>query len=191
MHHIDGQKLEEDVKYRFKYLTDFMEFGEEDARVMKLVGAKLAPLIPVVVDAVYNKLFSFDITKHVFLQRNHGFEGNLDDEAQLDAFKSAQIHFRKDMLSTYFTKLFTRDFDASFVAYLDYVGKIHTDKAGSKAINVDYVHVNALFGYVSSVVFGAIPTLGLDKDTESKAVLAINKVLWIQNDLFVRHYMSK
>ena len=74
------------------------------------------------------------------------------------------------------------------VDYLDMVGKIHTDKAGSKEINVPLVQMNALMGFVADAFTATIIGMKLDRDLEVKALRAFGKLLWIQNDLIVRHY---
>lgn len=72
---------------------------------------------------------------------------------------------------------------------------MHTGKPGFKHrekrpdLRVEYIHIGALLGYVLDVVIGAV--LGLDIDIAAKGAVirALNKVLWIQNDLFARHYL--
>lgn len=49
--------------------------GAEDIEAIKAVADQMRPLVPVVVDAVYTKLFTFDITKKHFLPKNEGFDG--------------------------------------------------------------------------------------------------------------------
>ena len=81
----------------------------------------------------------------------------------------------------------TAKYDANFVKYLDYVGKIHTAYSGKASrINVEYVHCSALFTYVSSFIIDALMSAGLPHDVEKKTVLAFNKLLWIQNDYFAK-----
>ncbi|KAL9655264.1 hypothetical protein ABK040_009038 [Willaertia magna] len=190
--HIDEHQLESEILYRFNYVTKFMGFGDEDVKAILESKDLVAPAVPIIVDAVYEKLFTFDITKKFFMKRNAGFEGKLDNFDELNNKNSEQIKFRKDMLSRYLVKLVTADYsDPNFVKYLDWVGKIHTEKAGSKSINVDYIHVNALMGYVSDVVINYIETqLKDDGDKRIRTVRAFNKLFWIQNDLFARHYVN-
>lgn len=84
-----------------------------------------------------------------------------------------------------------------FWTYLDKVAIMHTGKAGFKdrekkpELRVEYIHIGALLGYVLNVVIGAAMTLEIDTETKSKVILALNKVLWIQNDLFARHYIAE
>jgi len=103
---------------------------------------------------------------------------------------SEQTRFRKDMLTRYLTKLVTVDYNEQFVKYLDYVAKIHTPKSGSKQIMVEYIHINALLGYVEDIILDALLSAKIDDDVKKRTVRAFNKLLWIQNDLFSRHYVS-
>ena len=193
MQTIDEQKLFTDLPYRFDYVTKFVGFGEEDIKYIHESAAVLAPLVPTVVDLVYKKLFSFDVTKKTFMVRNDKFEGKMEESLdELDDKASEQIKFRKDMLSKYLVKLVTADYSSkAFVVYLDWVGKIHTVKAGNKDIVIDYIHINALFGYVSDVLLGTIATCkDLSEEQRVKTLLAFNKLLWIQNDLFAKYYVD-
>lgn len=73
---------------------------------------------------------------------------------------------------------------------------MHTGKPGfnhrenKPELRVEYIHIGALLGYVLNVVIGVVMTLEVDIETKSKVILALNKVLWIQNDLFTRHYID-
>lgn len=79
--------------------------------------------------------------------------------------------------------------DFRMLKYLDWVAKIHTDTPSKKSkISVDYIHVNALMGYVESTLVGGLLSLNLDRQTETAALLAFNKLLWIQNDFFAKYY---
>ena len=60
---IDERRLEKDLAYRFGYLTEFMGFGEDDVQAIYGMAPYLAPVVPAQVDAVYEKLFSYDTTK--------------------------------------------------------------------------------------------------------------------------------
>ena len=48
--------------------------------------------------------------------------------------------------------------------------------------------MNAVVGCVATAVTQTILSFGLDRQTESRLLLAFGKLLWIQNDLITRHY---
>lgn len=190
MKHIDESKLESDVGYRVGYLMEFVGFDGNDIQTIHGAAGALAPLVPGLVDAVYDKLFSYDATKRHFVPRQSGYEGavpvNIDSLTQ----DHEMIRFRKSHLAHYLVTLVTKPYDAKMVEYLDFVGKIHTPKAGSKELNVPLVQMNALMGFVSDALVSTILGLGLSRDQETKTLRAFNKLLWLQNDLITRHYQD-
>lgn len=67
---IDPELLRTSLEDRVRYLRDFLNFHAHDAELIKKVGPLVYGLIPKIVDDLYAKLFEFDITKQVFMQRN-------------------------------------------------------------------------------------------------------------------------
>ena len=52
--------------------------------------------------------------------------------------------------------------------------------------------MGALLGYVVDIVVGAVMDMNeIDNVMKSRVIRALNKVVWIQNDLFARHYIGK
>ena len=190
MRHIDEARLETDLGYRFQYLSEFVGFAADDIALIHAAAPHLAPHVPVLVDAVYEKLHAYDATWRHFLPRQSGYDGAVPtDLADLDPGHE-QIKFRKHHLSGYLVGLVTRPYDAKMVRYLDVVGKMHTDKAGSKSPNVPLVQMNALLGFVADAFSATILGLGLGRDAEVRTVRAFGKLLWLQNDLVNRHYAA-
>lgn len=174
-----------------KHILNTLYLGADDVKAIEAVAEKVRPLVPVVVDAVYQKLFEFDVTKKHFLPKNEGFTGSVPPTLEELTLDHPQIKFRKDFLSKYLNKVLSGPYDERFLRYLDWVAKIHTDTPEKKSkINVDYIHINALMGFVESTLAGGLLSLNLDRETESKALLAFNKVLWIQNDFFAKYYCN-
>ena len=190
MTHIDEPRLESDLGYRFDYVTRFIGFGSDDAAVVHAAASKLAPLVPALVDAVYNKLILQDATWRHFMPRQHGYEGTIPESLDQLTMDHPQIAYRKQHLARYLAALVTKPYDGKMVEYLDMVGKIHTPKAGSKIIDVPLVQMNALMGFVADALNATIFNLGLDRESEVKTLRAFGKLLWIQNDLITRHYQS-
>ncbi|KAF9997058.1 hypothetical protein BGZ80_003670 [Entomortierella chlamydospora] len=191
MEHIERSQLYVDPVYRFQYVAKFMDFGEDDIQAIKGAAELIKPLVPSVVNAVYVKLHSFDITWETMARRHEGFtpSGKVIEKASQLSEDAEQIKFRKDMLTRYFGKLLSDPYDEKMIKYLEYVARIHTDTPTKKSkINVDLIHINALLGYVETVLIGGIKSLNLDRDTEYKAIAAFGKLLWIQNDFFIKFY---
>jgi len=190
MKHINEERLESDLGYRFHYLAEFVGFGEADAAAIHAAAPHLAPLVTALVNAVYAQLRRFDATWRHFVPRQAGYEGPLASSLDELTQDHPLILARKQHLTRYLTALVTRPYDEKMTEYLDTVGKMHTSKAGSPAIVVPLVQMNALLGFVADALTATVLGLGLDRPTELGTLRAFNKLLWIQNDLINRHYQE-
>ncbi|MBI1247303.1 hypothetical protein GC197_05590 [bacterium] len=189
MKQIDEARLETDLAYRFNYLLEFVGFGAEDIEAVHGAAGALAPLVPALVDAVYEKLHTYDATWRHFVPRQYGYQGDVPTSVEELSMDHDQIKFRKQHLARYLESLVTKPYDEKMLSYLDMVGKMHTPAAGSKELDVPLVQINALMGFVSDALIATITGLGLDRETEVKTLRAFNKLLWLQNDLINRHYV--
>ena len=75
MKQINERRLESDLAFRFEYLAEFMGFGPDDVAAIHASAAALGPVVPRLVDAVYNKLQTYDATWRHFVTRQFGYEG--------------------------------------------------------------------------------------------------------------------
>ncbi|CAF2956193.1 unnamed protein product [Rotaria sp. Silwood2] len=188
--HIDNNRIHNDPRYRFDYVSKFLNFTQNDITLLNSLAPIIFPRIPVLVDNVYRKLFSYDITKDYFLIRNQGFENfaaTKDNNLTLD---SAQMTYRKDMLSMYLKRILTQtEWNDGFLQYLSQIGQIHASKNGAASINVDYIHINIVFGYIEHLLVDTLwYTETIDEKTKHDMIMAVNKLFWIQNDIFTMHY---
>jgi hypothetical protein len=191
MQKINEARLESDLSYRFNYLSEFMGFGAEDVSAIHAAAGALAPLVPALVNAVYQQLHRFDATWRHFLPRQFGYEGSVPKTLDELTEDHPLIRYRKEHLARYLTSLVTKPYDQKLVAYLDTVGKIHTPKAGSAEIVVPVVQMNALLGFVADALTNTILSLGMERSQEVRTLRAFNKLLWLQNDLISRHYQAR
>ena len=190
MKRIDEDKLEEDVNYRVAYIGEFMGFDASDVAAIHASAPHLAPVVPALVDAVYEKLFSYDATKRHFVPRQSGYAGDVPESVESLAQDHDMIQFRKQHLGRYLVALVTRQYDEKMTGYLDMVGKMHTPKAGSSELDVPLVQMNALLGFVADALLATLMSLGLPREQEVSTVRAFSKLLWLQNDLITRHYQA-
>ena len=198
MQHISAEDLRS-IPYRISYLKKFLNFTDSDGAAIQASGAILGPLVPTVLDAVYTNLLSYDITAKAFAPPQPEFDGPAPASVQELTLDHPQILHRKDFLKRYLLQLVgTKEWgdECKIWDYMDKVGIMHTGEPGFKhrrrrpELRVEYVHVNALLGFVEDVVVGAVMgTDELDLATKTSTVRAWNKLLWIQNDLFARHYV--
>jgi hypothetical protein len=191
MKQINEARLESDLGYRFGYLAEFMGFGPDDVAAIHGAAPLLGPLVGGLVDAVYDKLSGYSSTWRHFLPKQYGYEGPVPASLEELGMNHEQIKFRKNHLARYLTALVTRPYDAKMVGYLDMVGKMHTPRAGSLAIDVPLVQMNALMGFVADAFTSTILSLGLPREQEARTLRAFQKLLWLQNDLINRHYQAE
>lgn len=192
-------RLYTDLAYRFNFVAEMADFGPEDISAIKGSAPLLAPLVPAVVDAVYAQLFKFDVTKAHFLPKTKDYEGKLVNNLKDLHLDSEQVKHRKDFLGKYLVRLVTAEYDAEFIKYLDYVAKIHTNASGrknDKLMQVDLVLVNALFSWFHGFLVTALdshPDLQSKEaqPTRTKTIAAFSKLLWIQNDFFIKYYVKE
>lgn len=190
MKHIDEARLESDLEYRFGYLCEFMGFGQDDIDTIHGSAPLLAPLVPALVDAVYAKLYAYQSTWRHFVPRQHGYEGEIPATLEELTPDHPQIKFRKAHLAGYLERLVTAQYDTKLVTYLDVVGRIHTDKVGNKHIHIPLVQMNALMGFVADAFNATILGFDLPREVQARAIRSFSKLLWLQNDLIVRHYAA-
>ncbi|KAL2075747.1 hypothetical protein VTL71DRAFT_690 [Oculimacula yallundae] len=200
MQHISPSSLS-DLPSRISYLSDFLSLTPLDNEALLAAKPLIAPLIPTILDAVYNKLLSFDITAKAFVPKNTDYEGELVKNVQELTLEHPQIAMRKDFLKNYLVKLVsTTDLTPTspFWVYLNNVGIMHTGLPGFKhranrpELRVEYIHMGALLGYVVDIVVGAVMGMDvIDNEMKGRVIRAFNKVVWIQNDLMARHYLAE
>jgi len=202
MQHVDGALIARDLPARMRYLQSFL--GWDPARDGPLIEAckpVLAPLLPNVVDAVYDQLLRYDVTAATFApaQSADGLSVNVH-ELHRD---HANIRLRKDFLKGYLVRLVSNhDWtpDSRFWEYIDAVGRAHTGtretegplrhRRAKPPLFVEYRDVNLLLGWVENAVTDIVMDVeSLDLDAKRAVVKALNKYWWIQNDLFARHYV--
>lgn len=110
MQHIDPKSLS-DLASRVSYLKAFVGFTAEDAEAIHNSRPVVAGLVPSIVDTVYVKLLSFDITAKSFVPRQTGFEGEAPVSLADLSLDHPQIKFRMSFLKGYLVKLVTMDYD--------------------------------------------------------------------------------
>ncbi|KAJ3880946.1 Protoglobin-domain-containing protein [Lentinula edodes] len=186
---------------RINYIKDFLMFGTPDQDILHKVAPLVNDLIPQVVDDLYAKLFEFDVTKQVFLKRNEGFDGPIPSRLEDLTLDSPQLVYRKIFMKSWARRVLTSDYSSGKTwAYMDKVGIMHTGVKSFRHRNhvaplvVPYRDCALSLGWVQTVLQTAILQLApaeLSNDEKIAAIGAVSKVIWIQNDLFARHYVDE
>jgi hypothetical protein len=103
MQHIPASSLE-DLPARIAYLSSFLNLTSDDGAALLAAKPLVAPLIPSILTAVYEKLLSYDITAQVFVPKNTDYEGETVGSVQELTLEHPQIALRKDFLKVSFTR---------------------------------------------------------------------------------------
>ena len=183
LYHVDPTTLN-DLQTRVGYLKRFIGFTEDDEAALHAAAPIVAPLVPAIVDAVYEKLLSFDITAKSFVPKQTGYSGEVPTNLEDLTPTHPMIRFRKDFLGKYLVKLVTLNYQKpESWAYLDKVGLMHTGRAGfahrisKPALRVDYIHCAILLGYVEDILVQTVVAHpDLDVATKTAVTRAANKV---------------
>ncbi|KAI5885075.1 uncharacterized protein SCHCODRAFT_02603640 [Schizophyllum commune H4-8] len=197
----DEEALYTNLRVRIDYLTRFVGFDSEDIDALNEIAPVIEPMIPDLVDRVYHQLFKFDVTKRVFMPRKEGTEGRVLADLHHLTLDAPQIQMRKKTFSVYLRKLFASDYEEfSTWQYFDNVGVMHTGKAGLKhrklmgkdSLHVDIMHLAILLAWTLDILTPVIlKNEDFDMDRRIEILRALQKVVWIHNDLFTRHYVQR
>ena len=195
MVHIPPQSLTS-LPPRLSYTLSFLSFRPSCSASNNAAAPYIAPQIPTVLDAVYSKLLSYDITAASFLPPTQASE-NSDTKTPTElSLTHAHILRQKTFLKAYLLKIASnKDWspNASIWTYMDKVAFMHTgvQRGGKRPeLRVEYMQLGLLLGYVADIVTEAVMGVeDLDVQTRTDVVRAWSKVLWIQNDLFARRYV--
>jgi hypothetical protein len=119
MKEVSRRELYTNLEARVQYLHRFLDFSSRDIDALVSGGKYIKQLIPAVVNIVYRKLLTYDITARAFTTRSTSYEGPIDEVVDED---SPQIRHRKTFLTAYLNKICSDPSQFSFWEYLDKVG---------------------------------------------------------------------
>ncbi|KAF8636127.1 hypothetical protein AX17_003771 [Amanita inopinata Kibby_2008] len=185
-----------DLQYRVAYTRSFLDFTDADAAALHEAKPFLAPLVPSIIDRLYVKLFNYTITAQAFVP----FTGKTPTALPDLTLDHPQVKSSKDLIAGYLAKLVTMDYDDPKTwEYLDKLGRMHTgvEDTGFKhrdnkpPLRVEYIHLALTLGLVQDIITTKVlkhPDLTME--TKLAVTRALNKLIWLQNDLFARHYIE-
>ena len=190
--HIDKDRLDTDLRYRFDFLAKFINFTESDIAALNRFSHIASPFIESAVDIVYQNLIDYDVTQYHLLKSTNDFQGAVTTDPDQLTIKSEQIVFRIKSMRKYLNRILRQTvWNDAFLEFLSNVGKSHTKLAGTQSIDVEYIHVNALFGFLEQTFVQAVlNTTELDLSMKRETLFALSKVFWLQNDLFAMHFFA-
>ncbi|KAJ5713796.1 uncharacterized protein N7483_010977 [Penicillium malachiteum] len=166
--HIDRKGLYVNLEERIRYLHHFLDWTNADVEALQDGAKYLKQLIPAVVNMVYKKLLQYDITSRAFHTRTTVDETEPDDEYLTEETPPNQT--TQDVLAL--------------------VGQMHCGQERLAPLNIEYIHIGACLGFISDIFIEALmchPQLSMRR--KLALVRALNKIIWIQNDLFAKWHV--
>jgi len=172
---IDVRGLSRDPSARMRFMMEFVGFTDDDRRALLESVPVLGPVLPGLLDAIYNHLLSFDDTRRVFL----GPRGEVEPE---------YIALRKEHLTQWVLRTAGVAGDPStFAAYLQEVGRRHTGVAGEPNRVVPPRYMVGLAGFVQAGLWNALFDSLRDRPDDVRPLgQAWSKMLVIQLEMFLK-----
>ncbi|MCJ1236282.1 hypothetical protein MMC14_004261 [Varicellaria rhodocarpa] len=199
------------LPHRLNYTLSFLNLDPSiDGQAITRSAALLGPLLPTILDAVYTKLLSYDITAKAFLSPlpspslsppNHATTPPPPQNPQQLHLTHAHILRQKTFLKAYLLRIATNEDwspNSKLWQYMDGIAVAHTGvhRGGKKMkadLRVEYMHLGLLLGYVEDILITAVMDAkeeeGWDGAVKRDVLRAWNMVLWVQNDLFARRFV--
>lgn len=160
---------------RFEFLAEFTGFRPQDWTLIADSIGVVGPVLPSILDALYDHLLSFDDTRKIFL----GARGEIDPHYMAE---------RKEHLTTWVLRIADGGTNpAELAEYLSQVGRRHTGVAGEPGREVPPRYLVALTSFIQTALLSTLwAELPNDGAKAVRMGLAWNKLLMIQLELFLK-----
>ena len=63
-------------------------------------------------------------------------------------------------------------------------------RASRPKLQVEHIHMSLLLAYLMNIIIDEVSILEVSATYKRSLLKALNKVIWVQNDLFGRHYVA-
>jgi 3-phenylpropionate/trans-cinnamate dioxygenase ferredoxin component len=161
----------------FKYMSEFVGFGAEDAEFVRKSKPYIEKHLPEIVDKFYAHVLRYPPTRKFFLKK----DGTIDQE---------YLELRMRHQANFWLRTADAVFDEEYARYLDYVGRAHTSRGADPKIYIAERYVIGQVGFMSHAFAEALTKelRHVDEDLELRAVEAWNKVMMIILEMLARAY---
>lgn len=174
MKQIDVAAIRDQPTARFAFLADFCQFGDDEWTALDESLPFLAPVLPDILDRLYDHLLSYDDTRRVFI-------------GSRDEVDPAYIELRKEHMTEWIMAAMTVRDPEQFVRYAMRVGRRHCGVAGEPGREVPPRYMVALMSFIQSEITNALfATMADDLPRLQRTILSWNKILLIQLELFLK-----
>lgn len=174
---IPSKRGADDAGRYFRYMAEFVGFGEQDAAVIRATGSLIDKHLPAIVGKFYDHLLRYPPTRKFFLRK----DGSLNQE---------YIELRMRHLTNFWLRTAGGVFDDDYASYVDYVGRAHTSHGADPSIYIPERYVIGQVGMMQHAVSDALSRelRGVDDDLEFRAVEAWDKLMMVILEMLSRAY---
>lgn len=161
----------------FRYMSQFVDFTEEDAGAIRETKSVIEKHLPEVIDKFYAHLMRYPPTRKFFLKA----DGSVDQE---------YLELRMRHQANFWLRTADANFDDEYASYLDYVGRAHTSRGADPRIYIAERYVIGQVGFVSHAITEALSKelRGVNEDLEVRGIEAWNKLMMIVLEMLARAY---
>jgi nitrite reductase/ring-hydroxylating ferredoxin subunit len=161
----------------FKYMSDFVGFGVQDADIVRKSKPYVEKHLSEIVDKFYAHVLRYPPLRKFFLKK----DGTIDQE---------YLELRMRHQANFWLRTADANFDEEYARFLDYVGRAHTSRGADPKIYIAERYVIGQVGFVSHAIAEALTKelRHVDEDFELQAVESWNKVMMIILEMLARAY---
>lgn len=172
--------LKEEAGHFFRYMADFVKFTAEDARAIRESTLVVEKHIPAIVSEFYINLLKYPQTRKFFLKK----DGSLDAE---------YLQLRMYHQANFWRRTAGAEFNDDYANFVNYVGRAHTSRGADAHIYIHEQYVIGMVGFVMNAINAALISEldDYNKDLETRAVLAWNKLCIILLEMLTRAYREE
>lgn len=167
----------EDAGRYFRYMAEFVGFGEQDAQIIRQTGSLIDRHLPEIVGKFYDHLLRYPPTRRFFLKK----DGSLDQD---------YVELRMRHLTNFWLRTAGGVFDDDYASYVDYVGRAHTSHGADPSIYIPERYVIGQVGMMQHAISEALSRelRGVDDELEFQAVEAWDKLMMVILEMLSRAY---
>lgn len=175
-----AQRGAPDAGKYFRYMAEFVGFSTDDERTIIATRPIIEKHLPKIVGDFYAHLLRYPPTRKFFLNK----EGAIDQD---------YLELRMRHNANFWLRTLEGNYDDTYAAYVDYVGRAHTTHGADPSIYIPERYVIGQVGFVQHAISSALQTELHDKDEgfEDRAVEAWDKLMMVVLELLSRAYYSE
>jgi nitrite reductase/ring-hydroxylating ferredoxin subunit len=171
------RKNAEDAGRYFRYMAEFVGFGQDDADAIRESSIIIEKYLPGIIGRFYTNLLQYPPTRKFFLKP----DGSIDQ---------AYLELRMYHQANFWRRVGTGVYDDEFANFVDYVGRAHTSRGADARVYIAERYVIGMVGFVQHAIIEAMmkELEGFDNDLQARAVKGWNKLCMVLLELLARAY---